>query len=417
MKAIFDNPTASQLSSLLENGETQIAGQTIPQAETKPYYLTSSPQKRLYVLNEMVEGQTAYNMASMLEIIGDVDVNRVQSAFQALVERHEALRTHFDTVDGEPVQIIDKQGEITVGYEEIATSDYDQLLSDFVRPFDLANAPLLRVKVVKCDEKRYVLLFDMHHIISDGLSINVIIKEFTALYKGRELDELTIQYKDYSEWMRSRDLDDQRQFWLSQFEEEAPVLDLPYDHGRPNQQSFTGKTISLEMPEQTKRAIQSLSQQTGSTDYMILLASFMVLLHKYSRQEDIVVGSPISGRTHKDTENMLGMFVNTLAMRSNPERNKSFTQLLDEVKTTSLEAFDNQEYPLESLVEEIVEKRDLTRNPLFDVLFTLQNTENESFQIDDWSTRQVESSVTNAKFDLSMTIYDNDGYSVALEYL
>lgn len=149
---------------------------------------------------------------------------------------------------------------------------------------------------------------------------------------------------------------------------------------------------------------------------MILLSSFMVLLHKYSRQEDIVVGSPISGRTHKDTENMLGMFVNTLAMRSNPERNKSFTQLLDEVKTTSLEAFDNQEYPLESLVEEIVEKRDLTRNPLFDVLFTLQNTENESFQIDDWSTRQVESSVTNAKFDLSMTIYDNDGYSVALEY-
>ncbi|GEQ06487.1 non-ribosomal peptide synthetase [Staphylococcus gallinarum] len=416
LKAIFDNPTASQLSSLLENGETQIAGQTIPQAETKPYYLTSSPQKRLYVLNEMVEGQTAYNMASMLEIIGDVDVNRVQSAFQALVERHEALRTHFDTVDGEPVQIIDKQGEITVGYEEIATSDYDQLLSDFVRPFDLANAPLLRVKVVKCDEKRYVLLFDMHHIISDGLSINIIIKEFTALYKGRELDELAIQYKDYSEWMRSRDLDDQRQFWLSQFEEEAPVLDLPYDHGRPNQQSFTGKTISLEMPEQTKRAIQSLSQQTGSTDYMILLSSFMVLLHKYSRQEDIVVGSPISGRTHKDTENMLGMFVNTLAMRSNPERNKSFTQLLDEVKTTSLEAFDNQEYPLESLVEEIVEKRDLTRNPLFDVLFTLQNTENESFQIDDWSTRQVESSVTNAKFDLSMTIYDNDGYSVALEY-
>ncbi|RIO67702.1 non-ribosomal peptide synthetase, partial [Mammaliicoccus sciuri] len=212
------------------------------------------------------------------------------------------------------------------------------------------------------------------------------------------------------------DLNDQREFWLSQFEDEAPVLDLPYDYARPNQQSFTGKTVSVEMPKDVQKAIHQLSQTTGSTDYMILLSSFMVLLHKYSRQEDIVVGSPISGRTHKDTENMLGMFVNTLAMRSNPERNKSFEQLLAEVKDTSLQAFDNQEYPLEALVDEIVEKRDLTRNPLFDVLFTLQNNENESFQIDDWSTEQKEASFTNAKFDLSMTVYDNNGYKIALEY-
>ncbi len=140
------------------------------------------------------------------------------------MDRHEALRTHFDTVDGEPVQIIDDEGSIQIDYEETQTEDYDTLLSDFVKPFDLTTAPLLRVKVVKCAEKQYILLFDMHHIISDGFSINLIIKEFTALYKGRTLDELTVQYKDYSEWMRSRDLDEQRQFWVSQFEEEAPVL-------------------------------------------------------------------------------------------------------------------------------------------------------------------------------------------------
>ncbi|MEB7831147.1 non-ribosomal peptide synthetase [Staphylococcus xylosus] len=416
LKKIFDNPTAALLSKVIDNEVSDAIERRIPLAETKPYYLTSSPQKRLYVLNEMVDGQTAYNMASMLEIRGDVDVERVRNTFQALVDRHEALRTHFDTVDGEPVQIIDDEGSIQIDYEETQTEDYDTLLSDFVKPFDLTTAPLLRVKVVKCAEKQYILLFDMHHIISDGFSINLIIKEFTALYKGRTLDELTVQYKDYSEWMRSRDLDEQRQFWVSQFEEEAPVLDLPYDYARPNQQSFTGRTVSMDMPEKTRNAINQLSQETGTTDYMILLSSFMVLLHKYSRQEDIVVGSPISGRTHKDTENMLGMFVNTLAMRSNPERNKSFKQLLAEVKDTSLQAFDNQEYPLEALVDEIVEKRDLTRNPLFDVLFTLQNNENETFQIDDWSTEQKEASFTNAKFDLSMTVYDNNGYKIALEY-
>ncbi|MEB6044601.1 non-ribosomal peptide synthase/polyketide synthase [Staphylococcus pseudoxylosus] len=416
LKKIFDNPTAALLSKVIDNEVSDAIERRIPLAETKPYYLTSSPQKRLYVLNEMVEGQTAYNMASMLEIRGEVDVERVRNTFQALVNRHEALRTHFDTIDGEPVQIIDNEGSIQIDYEETQTEDYDTLLSDFVKPFDLTIAPLLRVKVVKCAEKQYILLFDMHHIISDGFSINLIIKEFTALYKGRTLDELTVQYKDYSEWMRSRDLDEQRQFWVSQFEEEAPVLDLPYDYVRPNQQSFTGRTVSMDMPEKTRNAINQLSQATGSTDYMILLSAFMVLLHKYSRQEDIVVGSPISGRTHKDTENMLGMFVNTLAMRSNPERNKSFEQLLAEVKDTSLQAFDNQEYPLEALVDEIVEKRDLTRNPLFDVLFTLQNNENESFQIDDWSTEQKEASFTNAKFDLSMTVYDNNGYKIALEY-
>ncbi|WP_436955878.1 non-ribosomal peptide synthase/polyketide synthase [Staphylococcus sp. AS1337] len=416
LKKIFDNPTAALLSKVIDNEVSDAIERRIPLAETKPYYLTSSPQKRLYVLNEMVEGQTAYNMASMLEIRGEVDVERVRNTFQALVDRHEALRTHFDTVDGEPVQIIDDEGSIQIDYEETQTEDYDTLLSDFVKPFDLTTAPLLRVKVVKCAEKQYILLFDMHHIISDGFSINLIIKEFTALYKGRTLDELTVQYKDYSEWMRSRDLAEQRQFWVSQFKEEAPVLDLPYDYARPNQQSFTGRTVSMDMPEKTRNAINQLSQATGTTDYMILLSSFMVLLHKYSRQEDIVVGSPISGRTHKDTENMLGMFVNTLAMRSNPERNKSFEQLLAEVKDTSLQAFDNQEYPLEALVDEIVEKRDLTRNPLFDVLFTLQNNENESFQIDDWSTEQKEASFTNAKFDLSMTVYDNNGYKIALEY-
>ncbi len=174
----------------------------------------------------------------------------------------------------------------------------------------------------------------MHHIISDGFSINIIMKEFSALYHEQALEPLSVQYKDYSEWMQARDLNKQREFWLSQFEDEAPVIDLPYDYARPNQQSFTGKTVSVKC----LRTFKGYPSIVSNDRHMILLSSFMVLLHKYSRQEDVVVGSPISGRTHRDTEDMLGMFVNTLAMRSYPERNKTFSQLLDEVRELALKA-------------------------------------------------------------------------------
>ena len=416
LKAIFEHPSVAQLATVVEAQAKEAVGHDIPQATDKPYYLTSSPQKRLYVLHEMTDSPTAYNMPSMLEIRGDVDITRVQEVFQTLVNRHEALRTHFETIDGEPVQVIEEQATISVDYEVAHTEDYDSLLTAFVRPFNLAQAPLLRVKIVKCAEQRFILLFDMHHIISDGLSINIIIKEFSALYQGYALEELKVQYKDYSEWMHTRDLTSQRTYWLEQFKEEAPVLDLPYDHARPNKQNFDGRSITVRMPDETRSAISQLAQTTGSTDYMILLTSFMVLLHKYSRQEDVVIGSPISGRTHKDTENMLGMFVNTLAMRGYPERNKSFNQLLSETKDASIKAFDNQEYPLEALVDEIVEKRDLTRNPLFDVLFTLQNNEQQKLEINNWAIEPKAATHTDAKFDLSMTIEDGEHYDVSLEY-
>ncbi|WP_193014010.1 non-ribosomal peptide synthetase [Staphylococcus equorum] len=416
LKIIFEKPTVAQLAEFIKNSKDHKNIQDIPQAEDKPSYYVSSQQKRLYVLNEMTEGQTAYNMPGILEIKGDVDIERVRYAFQSLINHHEILRTHFEVFEGEPVQIIKDSVSINIDYEEKMDINYDNLLSEFVSPFDLAQAPLLRVKVVKYDEQKYLLLFDMHHIISDGLSINIIIKDFSRLYQSETLEALKIHYKDYSEWMRERDLNQQRAFWLSQFEEEAPVLDLPYDYTRLKQQSFKGRTTSMHMPNETKNAISQLAQKTGSTDYMILSASFMVLLHKYSRQEDIVIGSPVSGRTHKHTEGILGMFVNTLAMRGYPERNKTFEQLLSEVKNLSIKAFDNQEYPLEDLVEEVVERRDLTRNPLFDVLFTLQNNDNQAFEINDWSVEVKEASHTNAKFDLSMTIEEDEGYKVSLEY-
>ncbi|MDG0842076.1 amino acid adenylation domain-containing protein [Staphylococcus equorum] len=416
LKIMFDYEKVIQLAKVIDDYDSDAHTQSIPQAETKPYYLASSPQKRLYILNEMIDNQTAYNMPGMFEIQGSVDVKRVENTFQKLVERHEALRTHFETINGTPVQVLEDDITISVDYEDTLNVDYDTLSKDFVKPFNLAKAPLLRVKLVKIAAQRYMLLFDIHHIISDGFSITLFMKEFSKLYQDHPLEKLKVQYKDYSEWMHSHDLSNQRAFWLSQFEDKVPVLDLPCDYTRSDQQSFEGRTITVNMPKETKIAISQLSQATGSTDYMILLTSFMTLLHKYSRQEDIVIGSPISGRIHKDTQGVFGMFVNTLAMRGYPEGHKSFHQLLAEIKDLSLKAFDNQEYPLEALVEEVVDKRDLTRNPLFDVMFTLQNNDYSTFTVNDWSVNQKELSTSSAKVDLNMSVVEDNGYKISLEF-
>ena len=249
-------------------------------------------------------------------------------------------------------------------------------LDKFTRPFDLGKAPLLRLKILNVTgESRNILLFDMHHIISDGMTMNIIINEFSKLSRGEELLQPEVQYKDYSEWLRSRDLSSQREFWKDVFKEEAPVLDLPLDYPRPKTQSFRGAHISIWLNQELKNRIEEINQASGTTDFMTFLSAFMVMLHKYSRQEDVVVGTPISGRVHKDTQSMVGMFVNTLAMRGYPTEEKTFSEFLSEIKEHALGAYENQEYPFEELLEEVEVRRDLSRNPLFDVMFVVQNNE------------------------------------------
>ncbi|WP_336821977.1 condensation domain-containing protein, partial [Staphylococcus capitis] len=417
LKVIFENPTVRELATVFEKSISNHVVNHIPKADNKPYYLTSSPQKRLYVLNEMNKEQTTYNMPGILEIKGELDVEQVENAFRNVINRHESLRTYFDTVNGEPVQIIQNNVDFYLENKEDIKSDYKELLNEFVRPFNLGQAPLMRAEIVKRDNNHYLLLVDMHHIISDGLSINLLVKEFSEFYQGQNLKPLGIQYKDYSEWMRNRDLEDQKSYWLEQFQDEVPVIDLPYDYNRPSVQSFSGNTVKTTISKPLKEKLSRFTQFTNSTDYMVLLSVFTTLLHKYSRQEDIVVGSPISGRTHTDTEGIIGMFVNTLALRSYPTSEKTFEDLLEETKELLLKAYDNQDYPFEELVEEVVETRDLTRNPLFDVLFVLQNNESIDIQIPEWETNLVDTTIDSSKFDLSMTIEeDNNAYIVSIEY-
>ncbi|MCY8948278.1 condensation domain-containing protein, partial [Bacillus atrophaeus] len=270
--------------------------------------------------------------------------------------QHEILRTHFLVEDGEVYQKVAAEIEAKVEYDEIEYAneeDKKRLLMEFIRPFDLETAPLFRIKVIKVHQGADLLFFDMHHIISDGLSTNIIIEDFKTLYSGKVLTPLRIQYKDYSEWIRSRDLTDQREYWHNEFKDVPSSLELPLDYPRPQFQSFRGHTVECTIEPEIKENIIKLCKQTGTTEYMVLLSAFMVLLREYSHQEDIVVGSPFSGRVHPDTEKILGMFVNTLVMRGKPQGDKSFHTFLEEMKEKCLQAQANQEYALEELIENL----------------------------------------------------------------
>ena len=228
---------------------------------------------------------------------------------------------------------------------------------------------------------------------------------------------MTLQYKDYSEWISKKDFSARRDYWVNEFGDEIPVLDLPLDYTRPQTQSYKGAIIDSTTGKELAEKIKEISRKTDATEYMVFLSAAMILLSKYSRQEDIVVGSLFSGRTHKDTEGMLGMFVNTLAMRGRPEGRKTYAEFLSEMKEKCLNAYDNQEYPFEELVEAVNVRRDMARNPLFDVMLVLQNNEQLEFKLNGTESEFVKQESTISKFDLNFDIVETDtGYSIQLEY-
>ncbi|MCL2121306.1 MAG: amino acid adenylation domain-containing protein [Clostridiales bacterium] len=416
LRLLFTFPTVSMLAKELE-AMGRVAYQPIPKAEEKESYAMSSAQKRLFVLDQIDGGSTAYHIPAAMEATGEADRDRIQKTMDELILRHEALRTSFALIDGEAVQRIGKAASCKVEYEEIESYSEEEL-EKFIRPFDLGKAPLIRLKVLQeRGTNRYILLFDIHHIIADGMSMRILTEEFSRLYGGEVLKAQTLQYKDYSEWMRERDLAAQKAYWMNVFAEEAPVLDLATDYPRPQIQSYRGAQVSARLHKEQKDGIAQINKENGSTTFMTLLAAFMVMLHKYSRQNDIVVGAPIAGRMHQDTEAMMGMFVNTLAFRGYPSAEKSFVGFLAEIKDHALGAYENQEYPFERLVEDLDTRRDMSRNPLFDVMFAMQNNEKLVFHMGEAELRALEMRTGTAKFDLSLQAEETDeGFELSLEY-
>ncbi|MEC0193642.1 non-ribosomal peptide synthetase, partial [Paenibacillus apiarius] len=421
---LFENPHIKALSQHLERISaghatqntlyTKAVFEPIPHAIQKETYRMSSAQKRLYAIQEMDQHSTAYNMTLLRRMDADLDSERLQLALKQLIQRHESLRTSFHMENGEAIQRIHDHVPFTLLITEEEDDD-----TGFVRAFDLSQAPLIRVKVVNQKEGGYLLALDMHHIISDGTSINNLMQDLSKLYNGEPLETMPIQYKDYSEWLQTQDITEHETYWLNSLQGEIPVLDLPTDFTRPQVQQYTGKAVVSHV--ELREAVTALCRISGATEYMVLLSTWMVLLSKYSRQEDIIVGCPVNGRLHYDTEPLIGMFVNTIALRGRPAGKKNFVDFLSEMKEVCLKGIEHQAYPLEDLVDMMGLHRDMSRNPLFDVLFVFQNNEEADFDFYGINSMNVHDEYSlqhsSAKFDLTLEVTPTaSGYRIEVRY-
>jgi tyrocidine synthetase-3 len=374
LAVVFSTPNLRGLALYIE-GAVKDRWVSLRPAEKKEYYPLSSAQVRLYIIQEMDENTIGYNMTRSVILEGDIRREKLEMAFRQLTRRHEVLRTSIQTKGADPAQIIHQQVELNLEYYETGEETARQIARDFIRPFDLRKPPFFRVALIKVAEKKHVLLMDVHHLITDAISNTIFISDLTALYGGEALPGLRLQYKDYSEWQNSeegqKNLAKQEIYWLRQFAGEIPELNLPTDFPRSEKRDFRGKVVDFTPGPEISEQVRELSKETGATIYMILLSVYTMLLSRYTRQEDIVVGTPVSARSHIDLQKIMGIFVNMLAMRNYPSGHKTYREFLQEVKENALKAYENQDYPFNQLAMKLGRQGSMNRNPLFDTVFQL----------------------------------------------
>ncbi|UCH98230.1 MAG: amino acid adenylation domain-containing protein [Candidatus Aminicenantes bacterium] len=384
---LFKNPTIRGLSQYIGGVEEETYAAIDP-VEKKDYYPLSSAQKRLVIVEQMIPGTIAYNMPYVMISEEPIDRQKLEQSSRKLIARHESLRTSFimknevhvqrihETVDFE-IECFSMECLPSSASHASGSMDHASTIKAFIRPFDLSEAPLLRVGLIKIEGKRDILMVDLHHIITDGTSQEILVQDVMAFYSGEELSPLQLQYKDYAQWQTLETwktaVKQQETWWTARFRDEIPLLDLPFDYPRPVTQSFEGDRLEFSIGPAETNGLKTLASREGATLYMVLLAIFNVFLSKISGKEDIIIGTPVAGRRHPDLKPIVGMFVNTLALRSQPLNHLTYRDFLQQVRENTLHAFENQEYPFEELVEQISVERDIGRNPLFDVVFTLYN--------------------------------------------
>nr|WP_245585859.1 amino acid adenylation domain-containing protein [Paenibacillus pinihumi] len=405
LRGVFRHPTIEEMAEAITELEKQMYAE-IPLADEREYYPLSSAQKRLFIISQLAGAELSYNMPGVLILEGALDRVRFEAAFQKLLDRHESLRTSFGTVRGEPVQRIHAHVEFRVQYYQAAEDEEaEALIGQFVRPFQLQEAPLLRAGLIKTGNERHILMFDMHHIISDGVTMGILVNEFARLYAGESLPKLRIQYKDYAAWQQTAEYTDrlakQESYWMHQLSGELPTLEMPTDFVRPAVQQFEGDVTLFALNKEQTEHLNRLAAEHGATLYMVLLAAYTTLLHKYTAQEDIIIGTPIAGRNQTELEPLIGMFVNTLAIRNYPAGEKTFAELMAEVKDTALAAFENQDYPFETLVEKVQSSRDMSRNPVFDTIFSVEHAQQGGVEIQGLQMSPYPHTHAVAKFDLT----------------
>ena len=436
LRSIFETPTVAGLSLTLKaasaNGSKQRIIRRIVAGSAAP--LTFA-QQRLWFLAQLQPGSTAYNMNVAGRLTGPLDLEALEGSLNEVVRRHEALRTSFAASDGKPIQVIAPQLHLTVQVVDNTTIAEDlqaaeierRAIEQAHRPFDLREAPLLRMSLLRFAEEDHVLLFTIHHIISDAWSLNLLAVEMAKLYEAfrhgnsSPLPPLPLQYADFAVWQREvlqgELLEAELNYWRQQLADASFVLDLPTDRPRLAVQNSRGATQSFLLDESLTEALVELSQRENVTLFMTLLAAFQVLLYRYTGQADIIVGTPIAGRNQTETENLIGFFADTLVMRTRISSDLTFRELLHRVREVALGAYSHQDLPFEKLVEALQPERDPGRNPVFQVLFSLRNTPVQRLQLPGLVSTPLKLNIPKARFDLALDLHETaSGIAGVCEY-
>ena len=437
----MDDSDKSELLAFLlaEEGLAAPDAETIGRRADTTERPLSFSQRRLWFLDQMDPGNSSYNMPAAVRIRGPLDVGALERSLNAVVERHEALRTTFPAVAGEGVQVVAARLHVPLPVVDLAASPERELLArrrieqEANEPFDIATGPLLRALLLRLAGDEHLLVLTMHHIVSDGWSMGVFVHELSALYDGfragqspggkhgSPLQPLPIQYADFAAWQRrwlsGERLEGQLAYWRERLQGAPPLLELPTDRPRPPRQSFRGAVYNFDLPPDLADSLRALARQQGATLFMVLLAGFAALLHRWSGEEQVVVGSSIANRNRVETEGLIGFFVNLLALRTDLSGDPGFVELLARVRETTLGAYEHQDLPFDKLVEELQPERHASYGPICQVVFGMPNGPAGELRMEGLELELVEVERAAAKYDLHLTLEERDlGLHGELEY-
>jgi amino acid adenylation domain-containing protein len=437
LRSVFDHQTIAQLAETVEQALIEGKGEAEPPLTPMPradHLALSFAQQRLWFLDQLNPGSTAYNIPRTFRFIGRLNVPVLEKTLSEIQRRHMVLRTIFALVEGQPVQVIQEPAPLTLPVTDLTnlpeaereTRAHQLATEEAERRFDLVHGPLWHTSVSQLGEEDFMVSFTMHHIVSDAWSMGVLVREVATLYQAflhqqpSPLPELEIQYADYAHWqqelLQGEFLESQLSYWREQLADSV-TLALPVDHPRPAVQTTNGTNEFFQLTPELTAALHALSRTEEVTLFMTLLAAFKALLHFYSDQTSISVGTPIAGRRHVETEKLVGFFVNTLVLRTDVAGDLSFRELLLRVREVALGAYSHQDMPFEMLVEQLRPERNLSHTPLFQVVFSMQNVPTEVLELPDLSWYPVASEVRTAKFDMTMNMTEQGGQFVGgLEY-
>ncbi|HEX7243673.1 MAG TPA: condensation domain-containing protein, partial [Longimicrobiaceae bacterium] len=427
LRALFEAPTVAGLAGSIEalRGDGASSAPAIERVPRDRPLPASFAQRRLWFIQQLEPEGFAYNMPHVLRLHGRLDPRAMAGALDDLAARHETLRTVFATVDGEPVQVVQPAAprhlpvhDLRVLPEEDRPAELRRRVrAEAALPFDLARGPLMRAGLLRVDEEEWVLLLTLHHVVGDGWSTGILLRETSALYEARRsgadagLPPLPVQYADFAVWQRAwlagEVLDRQLAWWRAELAGAPPVLDLPTDRPRPAMQGSREGYQGLTLPASTARALRELSRREGATLFMTLLAAWQLLLARYAGEDDVSVGTPVAGRTRLETEGLIGLFVNTLVLRARPAPEGPFPELLRQLRESTLGAYAHQDLPFEKLVDELAPQRSLTHTPLFQVMFSFRSHERAAAWSGSLRLEGIADEGGAAKFDLSLDLAES----------